>query len=74
MSKHNPALIGTPHDRLMAAIGILQCHHLASQTELDGEAIYGIHHMPSASLEHAIQILIGVLGDVEEPKSREVQA
>lgn len=54
------------HDKLMAAIGILQCHHLATETTLDADVLYGIHEMSSEGLEHAIHLLVDVLGEVEK--------
>ncbi len=56
----------TPHNRLMAAIGILQCYHMATDSNLEKDAIYGTLYMPDQALEQAIKILSGLLGDVEK--------
>lgn len=56
----------TPHDRLMAAIGILQAHYLASDTALVADKIFGNSYFDTTGLEHAINMLIDLLPVVED--------
>jgi|GEM_PF-6846864 len=71
MKNHNAnsanaiGLPNSPHDRLCIAISILQAHYLASDTMLVSEAVFGTSHFPTLGFEHAIHLLIGLLGDFE---------
>lgn len=58
-------MMETPHDKLCAAIGILQSHVLASDSMLNGPEAWGTSYFQSAGVEHAIRLLIDVTGDLE---------
>lgn len=51
----------TDHDKLCAAIGIVQLHILASDSVLIPEKMFGLNYMPNAALELAEKLLVEVL-------------
>ncbi len=64
-------MIETPHDKLCAAIGILQAHILASDSMQDGPTAWGTAYFPASGVEHAIHLLIELLTDLE-PTMRQI--
>lgn len=59
----------TPHDKLMMAIGILQAHYLASDTDLVPDRIFGEFYFSTTGMEHAINMLIELLPEMEKVPS-----
>ena len=55
-----------PHDKLMMAIGILQAHYLASDTNLVPDRIFGSFYFSTTGVEHAINMLIDLLPALDE--------
>lgn len=53
------------YDAVCQTISILQTVHLARTSATDANAMWGNFFMPDAALETAINILIGILEDVE---------
>ncbi len=53
-----------PERRLQIEISMLQQIALAQDSRCDGEGAWGRMFMPTASLDHAIQVLISLLDDV----------
>ena len=56
----------TTHQRVMAAISILQARMLADESPVSGEDVWGAFHLQTPSLELAIQLLIDTLPEVEK--------
>lgn len=53
------------HDKLCAAMAIMQAHILASDTTLNAEALFGLSHFETAGLELAERLLDDCLPDIE---------
>jgi hypothetical protein len=56
--------LGGPMSNLCGAIGLLQAHILASETNLDAQGLFKHHHMPEMSVELALALLLPVLSEV----------
>ncbi|ATX64446.1 hypothetical protein [Roseinatronobacter bogoriensis] len=73
MTNHTPTPGNAPglpkaapvHDRLIAAISILQAVMLARDSATDGNSLWGCMHMQASALEHAINLLIEIAPDLE---------
>lgn len=55
----------SPHDRVMAAIGIMQMHVCTEETPLNPHKIWPGYFMPGQGLELALKLLIDTLEDLE---------
>lgn len=55
----------TAHDRVCAAIGIVQAHLLAMDTVSDPPTEWGGLYMPRSALDQAVRLLVEALPEVE---------
>lgn len=53
------------NDKLCAAIGILQLQVMASSTDFVPEKMWGGMFFSTSGLEHAINLLVDLVGDIE---------
>ncbi|MGR3792642.1 hypothetical protein [Vannielia sp. SX4] len=60
----------SPHDKLCAAIAILQDHILASGTEYNAEMMFPLRRFETASLELAETLLSDIVPYLESVKER----
>lgn len=67
VAKHNfiELRLGTPHDNLCTAIGLIQSHILAGDSALVPEKMFGNFHFQQAGLEAAVAMLVAIIEDVE---------
>ncbi|WP_299960781.1 hypothetical protein [uncultured Roseobacter sp.] len=61
----------TPHDKLMAAISILQVKSMSEDSARNGDASWGTFFMPGGATDHAIDLLIELLPHLEGLPARE---
>lgn len=63
-----------PVDRLMVAISTLQAISLAQTSECCGPSTWGPYFMPAPALDATINILIGMIPEVERLDNRNPRA
>ncbi|HEY9147518.1 MAG TPA: hypothetical protein VIQ22_00800 [Gammaproteobacteria bacterium] len=63
--KFTPVQLNTPLDNLTAAISIIQTQILAVDPELKPEILFGSYNFPTAQMELAVALLVGMLGELE---------
>lgn len=56
----------TAHDKLCAAISIVQHHILAEDSAINAKAFFGHEFMRTAALELAVDLMRDCLGPVEQ--------
>ena len=57
--------LNSPHDNLCIAIGLIQSEILAGETTLDPDVVFGGYRFSRSTLEMAVALLVGIVGEAE---------